>query len=93
MGNPRPLFRLFLSFQENITIFTTNMCAKMSIQYRNGAGIQTHDHQDMSLLPYPLDQGSRPSRQMFLAVCEYLGIEFLWINSVIIVMKDTTPKT
>ena len=25
-----------------------------------GAGIQTHDHQNMSLLPYPLGQGSLP---------------------------------
>ena len=28
MGHPRPLFCLFLSFQTNITIFTTNKCEK-----------------------------------------------------------------
>ena len=28
-----PLFRLFSSFQTNFTIFTTNKCEKMSIQY------------------------------------------------------------
>ena len=34
MGQPRPLFRfIFRSFQTNITIFTTNICEKMSIQY------------------------------------------------------------
>ena len=34
MGQPRPLFCLFSSFQQtNITIFTTNICEKMSIQY------------------------------------------------------------
>ena len=32
MGNPQPLFHLLLSFQSNITIFTTNKCEKMSIQ-------------------------------------------------------------
>ena len=29
----RPLLRLFLSLLTNITIFTTNLCEKMSIQY------------------------------------------------------------
>ena len=33
MGQPRPLFHLFSSFQTHITIFTTNKCEKMSIQY------------------------------------------------------------
>ena len=28
-----PLFRLFSSFQTNISILTTNKCEKMSIQY------------------------------------------------------------
>ena len=30
MVQPTPLFRLFLSFQTNITILTTNQCEKMS---------------------------------------------------------------
>ena len=33
MGRPRPLFRLFLSFQTNTTNLTTNKFEKMSIQY------------------------------------------------------------
>ena len=33
MGQPRPLFNLFPSFQTHITIFTTNKCEQMSIQY------------------------------------------------------------
>ena len=33
MGQPRPLFVYFWSFQANVTIFTTNQCKKMSIQY------------------------------------------------------------
>ena len=33
MGQPRPLFHLFSSFQTHITIFTTDKCEKMSIQY------------------------------------------------------------
>ena len=32
-GPTRPLFHLFLSFQNQIIIFTTNKCEKMSIQY------------------------------------------------------------
>ena len=34
MGQPRPLFVYFRSFPENNTIFTTNQCEKMSIQYQ-----------------------------------------------------------
>ena len=33
MGHRRPLFRLFSSFKTDITIFITNVCEKMSIQY------------------------------------------------------------
>ena len=44
----------FRSFQTNtIKIFTTNICEKYS-------GIRTHDLWNMSLLHWPLDQGSRP---------------------------------
>ena len=32
-GRPRPLLLLFSSFQTNITILTTNICEKISIQY------------------------------------------------------------
>ena len=44
----------FSSFQTIIAIFTANM----SVYPVFGVGIQTHDLQDMSLLPYALDQGS-----------------------------------
>ena len=37
-----------------------------------GAGIQTHNLWNMSLLPWPLDQGSRPSFQK-LAQYSYIG--------------------
>ena len=33
MGHPRALFRLFLSFQTNITIFTTNICKNVHPVY------------------------------------------------------------
>ena len=33
-----------------------------------GVGIQTHDHWNMSLLPLPLDQGSRPPFTLFVEV-------------------------
>ena len=33
MGQPRPRFNLFSSFQKHFTIFTINKCEKMSIQY------------------------------------------------------------
>ena len=50
MGHPHPLFRLFSSFQTNIvTIFTTNICE--NVHPVQGAMIQTHNLQKMSLLP------------------------------------------
>ena len=33
LGQPRPLFHLFSSFQTQTTIFTANKFEKMSIQY------------------------------------------------------------
>ena len=61
MGNPRPLLRLFSSFQTNITDLTTNIREKMFDHPVFGAGIRTHNPRNMSLLPSPLDQGSRPN--------------------------------
>ena len=49
MGHPRPLFSLFSTFQANITIFTTNYVKNVHPVY--GAGIRTHNLQNMSLLP------------------------------------------
>ena len=53
-------FCLFSSFQTNVIFIATNVCEKMSIQYTYSARIQTHNLQNMSLLPYLLDHGSRP---------------------------------
>ena len=39
------------SSQTIIKIFTANICEKMSIQYRYGDQIRTHDLQHMSVLP------------------------------------------
>ena len=43
-------FLFILSFQTPITIFTTNKCEK-HVHPVYGAGIQTHDLWNMSLLP------------------------------------------
>ena len=59
MGQPRPLFHLFLSFKTHITNFTTNSYVK-NVHPVYGAGIRTHDLWNMSFLPKSLDQGSRP---------------------------------
>ena len=45
----QPLFRLFFSFQTNNTIFTTNIVKIDTPVY--GAGIRTHNLQDLSRLP------------------------------------------
>ena len=49
-GHPQPLFHFFGLITTNTTIFTTNLCEKMSIQYY-GAGIQIHNLQIASLIP------------------------------------------
>ena len=41
----------FWSFQTNNTIFTTNECEKCHVHPVSGAGIQTHDLWNVSLLP------------------------------------------
>ena len=41
----------------------------MSNQYIYSAGIRTHDLQNMSSLPKPLDQGSRPQMVCFILNC------------------------
>ena len=49
MRYPWPLFRLLSVFKKNVnTIFIINVQMSISVY---GAGIQTHDLQDMSLLP------------------------------------------
>ena len=61
------LFIYFRSFQTNITIFTTNICENVHPVY--GAGIRAHDLWNMSLLPLPLHQGSRPYEHFFKSFC------------------------
>ena len=51
LGQPRPLFVYFRSFQTNNTIFTTNQCKKCHFHPVSGAGIRTHDLWNVSLLP------------------------------------------
>ena len=46
-------------FQTNITIFITNRYMGRNVHPVYGAGILTHNLQNTSLLPKPLDQGSR----------------------------------
>ena len=61
MGQPRPLLRLFSVFSnKHCPIYTTNLCEKYHVHPVFSAGIRTHDLRNMSLLPQPLDQGSRP---------------------------------
>ena len=45
MGHTQPLFRLFLSFQTNVNFLGENVHLVYS------AGIQTHNLQNISLLP------------------------------------------
>ena len=63
------LFHLFSSFQTNINFFTWQ-----NVHPVQAAEIRTHDPQDTSLLPLPLDQGSRPRVPGFLqhVVCNLI---------------------
>ena len=55
IGQPRHLFQLFSAYQTHITNFTSNRCVK-NVHPVYGAGIQTHNLWNMSLLPLPQDQ-------------------------------------
>ena len=57
MGQQRPLFHVFLSFQTHIQ-FSQQINVKNVLQVYSD-GIQTRDLWNMSLLPIPLDRGSR----------------------------------
>ena len=69
MGNPRPLIVYFRLFKQSLQFLQTNKREKMSNQYIYSAGIWTHDLQNMSSLPKPLDQGSRPQMVCFILNC------------------------
>ena len=66
MGLPRPLFVYFCLFEQTLHFF-------QQINVKNvhpvfGAGIWTHNHLIMSLLPEPLDQCSRPTIYFFIVI-------------------------
>ena len=59
MAQPRPLFRLFSVYSnKHYNFYNIYMWKNVHSVY--SAGIQTHDLQNVSLFPKPLDQGSRP---------------------------------
>ena len=61
-GHSPAFFRLFLSFQTNITMFTTNICEKCP----SGVWIRTPYLQNISLHPWPLNQDSHPTALNYL---------------------------
>ena len=44
-----------------------------SVNLEYGVGIQTHDLWNTSLLPLPLDQGSRPTKLFYLGIANVLN--------------------
>ena len=62
-GHPRPLFIYFRSFSSKHHNLNNKLMWK-NVHPVYGAGIQTNDIQSMSLLPYPLDQSSHPSKPL-----------------------------
>ena len=74
MGQPRPLFHLFSSFQTHITNLTANRYVKKcpsSIWCRD-SNSQTFEHES---LPIPLDQGSCPTGSISLRDCTYKKLQ------------------
>ena len=57
MGKPRPLLSLFKQTKQ----FLQQINVK-NVHPVTGAGIRTHNLLNMSRIPQPLDQGSRPTR-------------------------------
>ena len=60
MGQPRPLFCLFSVFFKQTLQFLQYV---KNVHPVYGAGIRTHNLQNVSLFPLPLDQGSRPMKK------------------------------
>ena len=74
LGQPRPLFHSFPSSQARIiAIFTTNKCEKCHVHLVYGARSRTLDLWNMSLLPYPLDQGSRLESHILTNELKFFG--------------------
>ena len=57
MGHHRPLFRLFSVFFKQ-TVYFLQQINEKNVHPVYSTGIQTHDLQNVSLIPSPLDQGS-----------------------------------
>ena len=68
MSITRPLLRLFSVFFK-LTIQFVHQINVKNVHQVKGAGIRTHDLSNMSRLPLPLDQGSRP---VSLCFCEQI---------------------
>ena len=58
MGQPRPLFHLFLLFSNKQYNFYNKSMWKIHVHPVYGTGIRTHNILNMSRVPQPLDQGS-----------------------------------
>ena len=75
MSITRPLLRLFSVFFK-LTIQFVHQINVKNVHQVKGAGIRTHDLSNMSRLPLPLDQGSRP---VSLCFCEQItGVLRKW---------------
>ena len=93
IGHPRPLFRLFESFQTNITIFTTNKCEKMSIQYMLpgfelttfGNRVSFHNHQTRAptLLNVSFIEQSRPKDKV-----DYICMDGPYLDKYLICLEQ-----
>ena len=59
MGLTRPLFHFYFRLFKHKLQFLQQINVK-NVRPVYGAGIRIHDLWNMSLLPYPLDQDSRP---------------------------------
>ena len=81
MGQPRPLFRLFL-------VFSNKQYNLKNVHQVYGTGIRTHDLLNMSRHPKPLDQGSRPSFWLFAAVFHPKGGVRFTSGAMITFLKD-----
>ena len=97
MGQPRPLFRLFsVFFKKNINTILQQIHVK-NVHPVYGPGIRTHDLHNVSLLPLPLDQGSRPTLPVVNAVFGGRETRFAHIRNlksfflIIVLLKQKYP--
>ena len=85
MGQLRPLFNLFSTFQAHLTNLTTIGVWK-NVHPVYSAGIRTHDFWNMSPLQSPLDQGSCPLLLLLLLFGRtwrrtgWLSLKIFWAN-------------